>query len=130
MILLFPCMAMIASASQGRASSRAAAMMILSYLLVNSGLAFDFIEHFHVGVPAPFQPPNGSLFRAATSGCGFLSLLSAWLGCYLWAADGEAARSGTIDDVYEPSEAVLRRRPRPVLSRDDLTASASRGAGA
>jgi hypothetical protein len=95
-ILLFPYAVMVTSASHGRGSSRAAAMMIISYVLIDSLLIFVFIEHLHIAVPARFRPPNGSAFLAATGACGFLSLVSAWLACYWLAVDERTPRTQPI----------------------------------
>jgi hypothetical protein len=103
-ILLFPYAAIVASASRGRASSRAAAMIILSYVLTSARWVLIIIDHFHFAAHALFRQ-DGSLFFAVVGLCAFLSLLSAWLGCYWWAVDDAAMRTGPIGHPCEPLEA-------------------------
>ena len=105
-ILLFPYAAMVASASHGRASSRAAAMIILSYVLTSARWVLIIIDHFHLGAHALFRQDDW-LFFAVIGQCAFMSLLSAWLGCYWWTVDGAAVRTRKIEEPAEPFEAVF-----------------------
>jgi hypothetical protein len=102
-ILLFPYAAMLKSASRGLAPIRASAMMILSYVLINSRFLFVIITQLHVGALAPFRPYTSFLLLDVSGACAFLSLLSAWLACYWWAIDKERPTA----ELQEPPEAAL-----------------------
>ena len=106
-ILLFPYAAMVASASHGRASSRAATMLILSYVLTSARWVLIIIDHLHLAAHALVRQDDWFFF-AVVGQCAFLSLLSGWLGCYWWAVDGEAVRTRKIEEPGEPLESVLR----------------------